>query len=174
MTYSIGMRAPELVDLAPALPDDSTLNAFYEDPDLAADETAPGYISRRAIERARQLVADEQMSVEQIALALGRCVTTTKQWLTPDSVTRNEAEGILAGVTAHRTLNVHGMARIAFDKAQAYVNGRSRALTPDGALVLEKICRSRQLGGPVPDDAEVVELLLWMLETGAFEVSGKI
>ena len=174
MTYSIGMRAPEIADLAPALPDDRDDNAFYTDPDLAIDESSPGFISQRAIERARKLINDDRIPGNRVALALGRCVTTTKQWLTPETVSRDDAERILAALGSGSRLEIHGMSRIAFDKQHAYVNGRCHAL-PAGAIpVLERLCRIRQLRGPVPADPDVVALLLWMLETGAFEVSGKI
>ena len=174
MTYSIGMRAPEIADLAPALPDDREDNGFYTDPDLAIDETVPGYISERAAERARKLIADDGIPGEQTALTLGRCVTTTKQWLTPETVPRGDAERILAASGSGGCLKVHGMSRIAFDNEHAYVNGRSHRLPAAALPILERICRTRDLRGPVPGDPDVVALLLWMLETGAFEVSGKI
>jgi ribosomal protein L16 Arg81 hydroxylase len=173
MTYSIGMRAPEFADLSPGLSDDRSENVFYTDPDLAIDEALPGYISARAIERARELISDNGDAGDRTALALGRCVTTTKQWLTPDTMSTDDAEHVLAGVRDGGRLEVHGMSRIAFDENHVFVNGRSRALSPETTPVVERICRTREFRGPVPDDREVVGLLMWMLETGALEVNGK-
>lgn len=174
MTYSIGMRAPELAELAPTLPDACEHNAFYEDPDLTPDEARPGYISRRAIQRACNLVSDDGNDGSRTAVALGRCVTATKQWLTPATLSRNDADRILAMVNRGGRLDVHGMARIAFDDEHVYVNGRSRRRAHGAAALLEELCRTRRFRGPVPDDNSAVELLAWMLEAGAFEADGKI
>jgi 50S ribosomal protein L16 3-hydroxylase len=173
MTYSIGMRAPELADLAPSLPDDRESNRFYTDPDLALDEATPGYISPRAIERARELIADPGDHDDRVALSLGRCVTTTKQWLTPETASRDEAERMLAAVRHGGRLAVHGMSRIAFDSHHVFVNGRSRALAPETNSLVERICETREFHGPAPQNPRDAELLLWMLETGAFDLSGK-
>ena len=152
MTYSIGMRAPEFADLAPSLPDELDHNAFYEDPDLAIDEVAAGYISRRAIERAGIMIHDDGTDPDRTAVALGRCVTTTKQWLTPETMARDNARPILANLGAGSRLAVHGMARIAFDADHVYVNGRSRAHTAGTTTAIAKLCRSRQFRGPDPGD----------------------
>ena len=173
MTYSIGMRAPEIADLAPALPDDDNVNGFYTDPDLAIDEAMPGFISGRAIERARELVSDNGDDGNRAALALGRCVTATKQWLTPETVSQHDAEQILAHVNTGGRIEVHGMARIAFNDRHVFVNGRSRVLTPKAMPVIERICQSRVFRGPLPEDPEAVGLLLWLLESGTFELNGK-
>ncbi|MDH5622079.1 MAG: cupin domain-containing protein, partial [Gammaproteobacteria bacterium] len=45
MTYSIGMRAPQVADLLPAPGDRGDGQRFYCDPDLAVDEAVPGSIS---------------------------------------------------------------------------------------------------------------------------------
>lgn len=174
MTYSIGMRAPQLTDLAPSLPDAAEDNPFYADPDLAGDEAHPGYISRRASERAFRLIDDDHVTRDDAALSLGRCVTTTKQWLTPDTVARDEAERVLANLHRRGRLEVHGMARLAYDATHVYVNGRSCPRSSGMTSRLAELCRSRVWRGPPPEDAGWVELLLWMIETGAFETSGKI
>ena len=116
MTYSIGMRAPELADLATTLPDVHDHTAFYADPDLATDEAAPGYISPLAVDRALALLSDERITRDAAAKSLGCCVTMTKQWLTPESATPAEAERMLHRVRSGGRLDVHGMARIAFDE----------------------------------------------------------
>ena len=90
ITYSVGMRAPQLSDLGGELPDDESENPFYGDPDLAADESRPGYISPRAIARAVALTGasgDERI----VARALGRSVTATKEWLTPEGASDGES-----------------------------------------------------------------------------------
>jgi hypothetical protein len=70
-------------------------------------------------------------------------------------------------------IDVHGMARIAFDATHVYVNGRSRPHSGRFGPIVGQVCATRQLHGPVPVDDEVAELLQWMLETGAFELNGK-
>ena len=173
MTYSIGMRAPERAELADTLPDGHDDNAFYADPDLGDDEAAPGYISPQAVRRALDLIGDDSLNGEQAAVSLGRCVTTTKQWLTPETASRDDAERTLAYLHAGGRLDLHGMARIAFDATHVYVNGRSRPLAGRCGPIVGQICSTRQLHGRLPGDDEVAGLLLWMLETGAFELNGK-
>ena len=46
ITYSIGMRAPQLSDLLAGLPDTERLNPFYADPDLVVTESRPGSFRR--------------------------------------------------------------------------------------------------------------------------------
>jgi 50S ribosomal protein L16 3-hydroxylase len=84
ITYSIGMRAPQLSDLDASLPDDAGDNRFYGDPDLALEEVSPGRISRRAVRRALELLGRGDDDLDRTSLALGRCVTSTKEWLTPE------------------------------------------------------------------------------------------
>jgi len=174
MTYSIGMRAPQLADLAATLPDDDAGTTFYSDPDLALDEAAPGYISPRAIERALDLLGEDRDAVAATAVRLGRCVTSTKDWLTPETPTDEETKAALQRLRAGGRLEVHGMARIAHDAGHVYVNGRSHALDPAAVPVLEEICRTRQLAGRLANEKSARELPEWMLRSGAFEIPGKL
>ena len=168
ITYSIGMRAPQLSDLGGALPDTHGDNPFYEDPDLSASEARPGYISPQAIARASSLLTK---SAEQrdVAEALGRYVTETKAWLCPEGATPDEVRQCLDD---RLRLKVHGMARIARDDCNVYVNGRRRALVTGEATVVEEICQTRNLRRRAPAFQSARELLGWMLKTGAFEIPG--
>ncbi|MEL7187201.1 MAG: cupin domain-containing protein [Pseudomonadota bacterium] len=82
LTYSIGMRAPQLADLVDKLPDDAAVNPFYRDADLSIDEIQPGYISRQARERASRLGGQSMHCT-----ALGRFVSLGKDWLQPEKAT---------------------------------------------------------------------------------------
>jgi 50S ribosomal protein L16 3-hydroxylase len=168
MTYSIGMRAPQLSDLGGSLPDTHGNNPFYADPDLSAPEARPGYISPQAIARATRLLAKPGQSRE-VAEALGRYVTETKAWLRPEGATPDDVRDCLQQQVR---LPVHGMARIAWDDCNVYVNGRCRPLQSAEAVVVEEICRSRELRRRAPAFESAHDLLGWMLETGAFEIPG--
>ena len=71
LTYSLGMRAPQLSDLADTLPDDEHSATFYRDPDLAVTESQPGRISERAIARAAKLLAGTGAVSNDVARSLG-------------------------------------------------------------------------------------------------------
>ena len=174
MTYSIGMRAPQLAELAASLPDGDKGNAFYGDADLSPDEVAPGRISRRAVERAIDLLGDSAVSFDEVATALGRCVTTTKEWLSPDVLDDEDATSALRHFTEGGRLEVHGMARIAWDAGRIYVNGRSHDYAPASRQLVEKICRARYLEGPADEHNMTSGLVKWMLRAGAFETPGNL
>ena len=170
ITYSIGMRAPQLSELGAALPDSPGESPFYEDPDLTPAEARPGYISPRAVERAAGL-AENRDDLRNIPEALGRFVTETKSWLRPEGAAPEELHACLE---RGLHLAVHGMARIAWDDCNIYVNGRCRALEPGDAEVVESLCRTRELPCRSAARRSSRELLLWMLETGAFEIPGNL
>jgi 50S ribosomal protein L16 3-hydroxylase len=170
ITYSIGMRAPQLSDLGAPLPDSPGKNPFYEDPDLSTAEARPGFIAPQAVERAARL-AENRGDPRNIAKALGRFVTESKPWLRPESAAPEELHGCLK---QGLRLAVHGMARIAWDDCNVYVNGRCRPLEPDDAEVVEYLCRSRVLPRGAAARQTSRELLLWMLKTGAFEIPGNL
>lgn len=165
LTYSVGMRAPQLSDLVAALPDDETVNPFYEDPDLSLQEVAPGYISKAALTRAERLAGSSLP-----ATALGCAVTLTKDWLTPESATEDECEALIQGVASGGTLGVHGMARMAWDEAHVYVNGASLEMAPERCNIIRQICDSRMLSGAFAVDNSADSLIRWMLQHGAFEL----
>ena len=170
ITYSIGMRAPQLSDLGGALPDTHGDNPFYEDADLCVVEARPGYVSPQAIARATRLMP-KPGKPQEVAEALGRYVTETKAWLRPDGAAPAEVRRCLQDRVR---LKVHGMARIAWDDCNVYVNGRCRPLAAAESDILEKICQTRDLPRRSPAFAAVPELLEWMLKTGAFEIPGNL
>ncbi len=138
MTYSIGMRAPR----------------SYADPDLRADEAIPGYISPAARRRAGS-AADR----------LGRNVTRTKAWLSPETPGPGEIAELAepgAGV-----LPLHGMARLAFDDERVFLNGRSRRLSAAERGAIAELCRGRRLARGVRRGLEP-RTLRWLLRHGAF------
>ena len=172
LTYSIGMRAPQLSDLTERLPDEEARNPFYVDPDLQSQEAIPGYISAAAVERAAGLLGVGPETHSEIALSLGKFVTSTKEWLTPELPDAGEVEAALASLAAGRKLDVHGMARIAWNDTTGFVNGRDRELPDTGPATFREICRSRQLRGPVAGDDEGAAAVTWMIAAGAFEIPG--
>lgn len=170
ITYSIGMRAPQLSDLGGALPDAQDENPFYEDPDLSAAEARPGYIAPQAISRAADLLTIRK-EPRAIAEALGRYVTETKAWLRPENATEDDVSQCLQ----HRLrLPVHGMARIAWDAWNVYVNGGPRTLDSEEAALVEEICRLRKLPGHAFARESTHPLIGWMMKMGAFELPGNL
>ena len=170
ITYSIGMRAPQFSDLADKLPDVEGENPFYEDEDLGVGENTAGYISSSAVRRAMRLLQSTDAEYENTAIALGRFVTETKEWITPETLTDEEVSRALLALKRGSRLGIHGMARIAYDDRNLYVNGRFMAL-PNGALPLvEKICAKRRYARPAEDIADWSHCLTWMLKMGAFEI----
>ena len=170
ITYSIGMRAPQLSDLGGELPDDESENPFYADPDLGVDEFRPGYISRRAIARAVAMIrkpGDER----DVARALGRSVTATKEWLTPERASHEESAALADG---ELRLKAHGMARIAWDDCDIFVNGRHFPLRSGDIPLVEEFCRARALPGRLVARTARPELVVWMARAGAFEIPGKL
>jgi 50S ribosomal protein L16 3-hydroxylase len=174
ITYSIGMRAPQVSDIADALPDAAQSNPFYADPDLMPCEARPGWIAPQAIVRASLLVGKSARGDTLTGESLGRFVTGTKSWLAPERLGRAEAEAVLRALSRNGKLPVHGMARVAYDEHKAYVNGRSHALPDGGAELLAEICASRRVAFPVRRGEGREELLIWMLESGAFEIPGNL
>jgi 50S ribosomal protein L16 3-hydroxylase len=174
MTYSIGMRAPQLADIAETLPDDEDDQRFYADPDLSLEEIRPGHISRQAVERGLRLLGRGDEDFDRVAQALGRCVTTSKDWLTPEALAEADVEGALRALRDGSRLEIHGMARIAWFPGRVYVNGHSRELGPAANSLIEEVCRSRALTGSLPDDETTTGLLEWMLEAGAFDIDGNL
>jgi 50S ribosomal protein L16 3-hydroxylase len=172
ITYSIGMRAPQLTDLGGTLPDREGENLFYKDPDLDASEARPGYISVAAVTRAQQLLGEGDHAA--VATLLGRFATLTKDWIRPETVSRDEAKSLLAAMGNRVSLPVHGMARLAFDERNVYVNGSVRALPAECRKLVAGLCATRHLRMGSRTDGERADLLLWLLESGAFEIPGNL
>ena len=174
MTYSIGMRAPQLSDLADELPDEEGRTPFYTDPDLAIHESQPGYISREAIERAMRFLRTSDADFENVANSLGRFVTETKDWITPDTLTSEEAQGVLRALRSDSKLSVHGMTRVAYDDLNLYVNGRSRALSDEVAQVAREICTKRRISARALLADGLQDCAKWLLKLGTFEIPEKL
>lgn len=174
ITYSIGMRAPQLSDLLAGLPDTERLNPFYADPDLVVTESRPGFISAESVDRALRLVDQADQDRNRVAEALGRYVTQTKKWITPDGASTDEAKAIVKAVLKGSKIEVHGMARIAWDQRNIYVNGACLRRGETNSAWLESLCARRVLGEPGSLRAESVESLIGLLKQGAFDLPEKL
>jgi len=170
LTYSIGMRAPQLSDLLSSLPDEARPDSFYRDPDLQTDEARPGYLSPQAHARSLRVVEGNAAQHADIATALGRFATRTKTWITPEGVSDVEASGFVDALVRGGRLSLHGMASIAWDDVNVYVNGAFRQRTPQDAGWLQSICATRELDGALIVDAAARDCVEWMLKMGAFDL----
>lgn len=171
ITYSIGMRAPQATDIAGLL-DCTTAGdeIFYRDPDLSANEARPGYLSRSAVVRALTMLQLDNKKHNQVAEALGRFVTRNKDWLKPESVSCEEANALLTHWKAGHCIDVHGMAQIAFDERNLYVNGDCITRPEHSDEFLADICSNRSLGSAISAGIGIETMLQWMLRHGAFDV----
>jgi 50S ribosomal protein L16 3-hydroxylase len=174
LTYSIGMRAPQLSDLSEGLPDVEDHNAFYADPDLRPNEARPGFISPQSTMRALRLLGKTADESEAVAIALGRSATATKNWLAPEPPGDVEIEGMLQLLRSGATLPVHGMARVAFDNTHAYVNGQAVARPPASSEILAMICRSRRMKVPHEPGKIAAGFLKKLLAAGLCEIPGNL
>lgn len=174
MTYSIGMRAPQLSDLADELPDVESRNPFYTDPDLAMHESRPGYISRESAQRASHFLEAPGEDLDTIANSLGRFVTETKDWITPETLTDEEAQGVLQALRSGTRLEVHGMTRIAYDELNLYVNGRSLALSADIVPLVTELCATRRISERAISSNARRDCMEWMLKMGTFEIPERL
>ncbi len=161
LTYSIGMRAPRRSELAGS-EDPGIDDPFYEDGGLTIDEVRPGYISPRAIARARALLADTVLDSTDVAQRLGRFVTRPKDWLRPDTI-----EEPIADIGA---LRVHGMARMAWDDDNVYLNGASRPLAAVQQPMIAELCATRENLPNIETNGGHAELIRWLARNGAFEM----
>ncbi len=171
MTYSIGMRAPQVSDFSFALncpsPNDDD---FYRDPDLDIDEVRPGYISSAAARRASSLLGLSNEQHDEVSEALGYFATKAKDWLKPDGASPEETEETLEMLRNGGHLDVHGMSQIAFDDRTLYVNGSGMELPHNATPLIEQICGDRSLARSIPGDIEQDKMIRWMLRHGAFEI----
>ena len=170
ITYSIGMRAPQLSDLMSEQAEAERPDPFYVDPDLRPEEAVPGYLSPRSLERVLRLTGGSDRERKRTAEALGRFVTKTKDWITPESASQETAIGIVDGFGNRARPAVHGMARIAWDEQNVYVNGACRARRGLDSAWLESLCANRQLPAISLADPETVDGVVWMLKMGLFEI----
>jgi len=171
ITYSIGMRAPEANDLAETIKCAAgTDGRFYRDPDLRSDEAIPGFVAGSTIQRAIDTMGLNHCKRDDLAQALGKFATRPKDSLMPDVATAKEVETVIQYLNSGGELLVHGMALIAFDDRNLFVNGSSSALPADALDLIMDICSERSLSRPVEANSGQAEMLLWMLQHGAFEL----
>lgn len=169
MTYSIGMRAPQLSDLLPGWRGDEIEDLFYADSDLNVDESVPGYLSEGSLTRVADLTGPT-LDPDRAAQALGCHVTQTKDWLTPEGASDEEATAILGGPGESPPLAVHGMARIAWDDRNIYANGAFMPREGVSAKWLETLCGARELPASPEFGGKTTECVDWMLRMGVFEL----
>ena len=166
MTFSIGMRAPQRSDLTPDA-DAPDGGPFYADPDLRSSEATPGLISAAAIRRAGDLSGDNRLS--NVAVKLGKAVTSTKPWLTPDTVSGDEATQLVDNAWNGRQLALHGMCRIAWSDAHVFVNGHENPRPGGTRDTLIRLCADRRLRLRRKYDRGLSSLLCWLARCGAFK-----
>lgn len=174
VTYSIGMRAPTRRELYCGIERDTGRAAasndaderFYADADLAADEAAPGRISRRALRRAARLLADDAGSLDETARAFAAVVTDPKAWLEPEVEDR---AALIAALAAGAGLPVHGMARLAWceldGRGVAGINGHGRDLDARQLRILRELCATRRADLSLMRDIEFRD---WLVDCAVF------
>lgn len=189
MTYSIGMRAPNLAELHAGAArlfedlDDVTakssvagVDVFYEDPDLTVEEAIPGLISDAAIHRARKtLHRNASLDEQQIAMILGSVATDPKSWLAPERISDDEAESRIAELRPDGELAVHGMARIAYWEKEGagiiFANGFARKVSADFLAVFRNLCKFRSTGSNSMCANDDDSLLHWLLTCGVLDLT---
>ena len=171
MTYSIGMRAPEAADLCFALdcstPDDTV---FYRDPDLQTNESIPGYISNAAAKRATAMLGLQDERHAEVAKALGQFATQSKEWIKPNGASSDEIDSILIHWQNGANLELHGMAQVAYDDHNFYLNGEQSPLTANCKELLADLCQQKELCSNIFVNDDVRRIMSWMLQHGAFEI----
>ena len=167
VTCSIGMRAPQLSDLEAS---SGTNDAFYTDPDLQLSEVRCGYISRRAAARATALLAEHGLPGDQAEQMLGCYATRPKEWLQPPFIEKAAAfDG---------SLEMHGMARLAWSDTKVFANGAWHDLGGATPSLLEALCATRRaevtdFDAWRADDANRY-LLDWLWRRGIFDPDATI
>jgi 50S ribosomal protein L16 3-hydroxylase len=189
MTYSIGMRAPELAEFIIAAnrlyPGRLAGNAaktkprvFYEDTDLDVAESGPGLISSRSLARARRRFdAVRRFDDEEFANIFGSLVTDPKAWLEPERPDDSELSEIVKHLSTWPQLRMHGMARVAHSEVsgdfQLFVNGFSRKCPSATGVQIANLCARRGLNQAEitqwQGDRQLSDILEWLLRIGAFD-----
>lgn len=188
MTYSIGMRAPQMAEFGAAVArkydNASTENyadesRFYCDPDLRVTEAEPGLISSQALERARSyFAAAANLGDEDFARAFGCVVTDVKAWLAPETLGTAELEAFLKSPSGISDVRVHGMARLAFcsegNQELVFGNGFDRSASPFQMDFFRHLCANRKadknLLQSILSSPEGSDLFKWLTEKGAFDL----
>lgn len=198
MTYSIGMRAPQLSEFMathqrlfpgsqglprPALSQSTGHATFYRDPDLDVDEARPGLISEHALRRMRACWRLPDDSVpDELTVTFGCLVTEPKPWLTPDRLSITASRKLVSNLQQRDTLPLHGMARVAYatgpagsaGAARVFANGFHREVDASLAGHVAELCRQRQLRAANHDQwrkaGPLREFLVWLLACGVFDL----
>ena len=158
MTYSIGMRAPQMSEFRAAVARihdhasveiDENDDRFYSDPDLTSSEAEPGRISNRALERAQTcFLTAANLGDADFALAFGSVVSNVKAWLAPEPPGGAEIDAFLNSSSAMADARVHGMARLAFcvegNQSFIFANGVGRAASPVQVEIFRRLCATRK------------------------------
>ena len=95
----------------------------------------------------------------------------TKDWLTPDIVSSEDADLVLDYLDRGGAIDVHGMARIAWDDRHVYANGDSMKVTPETCDLIRIICDQRHVRGPLNDSRSETEVMKWLLQRGTFDLT---
>jgi hypothetical protein len=130
----------------------------YADPDLRLSEVRPGYLSPAALKRAGTRASE-----------LGLVVTELKEWLQPLAPCDGEITALLQGRSALKRLRLHGMARLAFDHCNVYLNGARRPLQAEVRESIALLCAHRRLNAAILSGLDD-QSLQWLLANGAFEI----
>jgi 50S ribosomal protein L16 3-hydroxylase len=180
-TYSLGMRAPTRRELQTALePSDAARNPstelFYTDPDLQIGEALPGMISDQALQRARVLLGS-QFTVDApiLARAFGCMVTTPKPWLSPELPDSNQVAGLRQKLQSDGDARSHGMARLAWYASTAgillFANGNVRSAAGGQLQDFRTLCAERTIPTTMCRSEAGIELLEWLIATGAIDLT---
>lgn len=167
VTCSIGMRAPQLSELAGrAIEGD---DAFYTDADLGVDEAKPGYISGRAIERAAALLSRHGLDGDAAESLLGRFATMPKEWLAPEAPVGPRPDA--------STIRMHGMAQLAWSDRRVFANGREWRLPEGGRELLSDLAATRSIppdaGGRWLGSPALAQLLDELWDAAVFDFPGE-
>jgi 50S ribosomal protein L16 3-hydroxylase len=188
-TYSLGMRAPQRrelqesialfaasdgiarSDVADGLPGEE----FYVDPDLVLDESYPGMISDRALQRASTLLrAESAVDPLLLARAFGSAVTMPKPRLAPDNPDPLRVSDYCDSLGKQGEVRVHGMARLAWcDRGSdvlLFANGNVRSAGQSQLHAFRNLCAGRSTAADRLEEADR-GLLPWLVATGALDLA---
>ena len=94
--------------------------------------------------------------------------------MTPEHVGDDVARAVIRNLASLDQLRLHGMTRIAYDDDNIYVNGTSHRLNPETSALVAGICAARGVERTtlvsMRDSHPAVELMDWLLKTGAFDL----
>lgn len=187
-TYSLGMRAPTRYELQAALnaiaafPSlessdtevESETELFYADPDLQIGEAIPGCITEQALQRARTLLgSDSNVEARRLARAFGCMVTTPKPWLSPELPESSQIAELRQNLQSADKVRSHGMARLAWCEIAAeillFANGNARPAAGNQLQYFRTLCNDRTLQPAMCHTEAGIELLEWLIATGAVD-----